>query len=189
MVLSDIPISSWLSNCPMDPGERWAGEASVALDDQGSSQAVLDQYVSSFRELLAKNQPETARAEQLHRLTESGPDLGGLDKAPDDLLLDRTYQFGLYAEDILDRLEVLDRRIPNLERCRDRGMVWSEAAEDLLQELRRLRTLHKDNEVTLRRWSDQLCDEFLRRHPELPKLPFEPLDLGPTNSARLPSVL
>jgi len=189
MVPSDIPISTWSSNRASEHGERWAGAVSVALDEQGSGQAVIDQYVSDFRELLAKDQPETVRSEKLNRLAGSESDLGGLDEASDDLLLDRMYQFGLYAESILDRLEVLDRRIPDLEQWRDKGKPWNQAAEDLLQELRRLRTLYQENEATMRRWSDQLCDDYERRHPELPTLPFEPLDLGPTNSARLPSVL
>lgn len=161
----------------------------LALNDQGSGQVVIDQYVSDFRELLAKDQSLTARFERLHKLAESEPDLEGLDKAPDDLLLDRMYQFGLYAEGILTRLEVLDYRILDLERWRDMGKAWNKTAEDLLQELRRLRTLYGENEAAMRKWSDQLCEEYERRHPELPKLPFEPLDLGATNSARLPPVL
>lgn len=186
MVLSNIPIPA---TQPSDIGDRWACEPTLGLNDQGSGQAVIDQYVSDFRELLAKDQFETTRSEQLHELAQSEPELKGLDKASDGLLLDRIYQFGLYAESILTRLEVLDRRIPDLERWRDKGKAWDQAAEDLLQELRRLRTLHRENEATMRKWSNQLCEEYERRHPVLPTLPFEPLDLGPTNSARLPSVL
>lgn len=186
MVLSNIPIPATRAS---DIGERWACEPTLGFSDQGSDQVVIDQYVSDFRELLAKDLSLTARFERLHKLAESEPDLEGLDKASDDLLLDRMYQFGLYAEGILTRLEVLDCRVSDLEQWRDKGKAWNQAAEDLLQELRRLKTLYKENEATMRKWSNQLCEECERRHPELPKLPFEPLDLGATNSARLPSVL
>lgn len=186
MVLSNIPIPA---TQPLDIGERGACEPTFGLNDQGSGQAAIDHYVSDFRQWLASDQSVTTRSEQLHQLTKSEPVLEGLDKASDELLLDRTYQFGLYAEIMLARLEVMDRRIPDLEQWRDKGKAWNKTAENLLNELRRLKTLYEDNEATMRRWCDQLCEEYERRHPELSKLPFQPLDLGPTNSARLPPVL
>ncbi|MCG8406690.1 MAG: hypothetical protein MI923_15955 [Phycisphaerales bacterium] len=168
---------------------RWNFGIQVSLEEQSPGQQVLNDYVSNFLKLLDEVQPEIARFEHFYEKTKAEPNLQELDKASDDLLLDRLYQFGLIAETLLDRIEIFDRRIPELEGWHNRGMAWSKEAEELLMAFRRLHTIYKWNETTLRRWADQRCDEYERRHPDRERLPFEPLDLDATNCARLPPVL
>ncbi len=170
-------------------GNGWGQDDSRQLCQADTNQQILQVVISDVRGHLSELRAEIEAYENFYNKNRDDTDLSDLAEASDDLVLDRMYQLGLVAEKLLDRVEILDRVVRDFERCRDLTRVWTDDAGELLARLQQLRVIYIWVEKTFRQWSHLLCDEYERRHPELPKLPIEPLDLGPTNAARLPPVL
>jgi hypothetical protein len=108
---------------------------------------------------------------------------------PDEVALDYVYQFGLCAEVAQDWLSAMKREAKALLDWRNSTGCWSEDADRILAKLERLASVFAYTNQCFHRWADQLADEYARRHPELAEVSLQPLDLGPTNAARLPRVL
>ncbi|MBI5763717.1 MAG: hypothetical protein HZA51_09370 [Planctomycetes bacterium] len=151
----------------------------TALNDATTK---IRDWLSGFRDAAAKH--EAIYAAQEDRI--SGQVLG---EWTDEQLLDRIHQFGLVAEAIRNWCEIIDQNRDRLIAWKADTRIWSDEAESLVASLDHLSRVFNWNCEALYRWMDQLCDEYVRRNPDLPPLPSAPYDLGPTNVARLPQVL
>lgn len=141
------------------------------------------------RSVLMELRQWLARVEKLYEASRDDYALTGFDQATDEILLNRMELMGIFAERMLDEAEAIEKNMASLESIKADGSQWNGEAEALLVEKRSVLAVLKWAEHAGRCWLNQICDEYERRHPELPPLPFEPLNLGPTNAARLPEVL
>lgn len=142
----------------------------------------IGQWLDSFRDAAAKHENVFETHET--RITEDV-----VREWSDDQLLDHVHQFGMVAEAIHTWNDIIDQNLNCLHKWKTETGVWSDAAELLVARMEKLSRIFNWNTDALYQWMNQLGTEYLRRNPDLPALPAEPLDLGPTNSARLPQVL
>lgn len=113
----------------------------------------------------------------------------GVEQFDDDKLLTVSGELALVSEVNGRWADDFQNAIRLLCDLRQRVSSWSQDAEDLVSELR-----HRYEQL---RVCERIClecslstgREYDRRHPPSDVLPFEPIDLGATNSARLPPVL
>lgn len=191
VMLRELQGSPWTTgDSPL--GRRLAGveDDRSLLAGQGVSAALLQAEIDRSWAIQDQAKDQVTFIAKLYEQHRDSPLLGDDILAISDAeLFDAIAQVNHLADWTLDELEPLSRYIRRLERFRDQGIVWSSEAQILLAELRRVESLYEWFETIARQWSEQLCAEYLRRHPELPRLPFEPIDFGPTNSARLPPAI
>jgi hypothetical protein len=145
--------------------------------------------VLRIRPLVADLRKEYAAHQRIREQHGDDPRMTGFQHESDEWLLDHMYRAGLFAEILLDQSESLTQYLQRLQAVRTERRVWCDEAEQLLADIIALRETLEWAERAARLWESQFCDEYQRRHPEAARLPFEPADLGPTNSARLPPVL
>lgn len=150
----------------------------------------LETAVANVRKSLTENKRTLERAAEIRSKNEGDTTLGGFESYDDDQLLRTVDQLATVSSIHGEWSENVCEAVRMLEAIKEhRPAVWSRSAEELLGELRMNLDDLRWVEKTFYDWSNRVGEEFDRRHPDLPPLPFEPLDLGPMDSARLPSVL
>jgi len=186
VALRDWPISEWTSDGTVPWGGFRAGlEPAIEL----SVDDILASEVRRVRALLIAAASEISWLRAIQTKAGSDATITGFESEGADALLRRLDGARYFVSATRNRLEPLSAYIAKLERVRRSGSVWSSDAESLLGELLGVRDVLIWAEAAGLGWSAQLHAEIERRNHDLPPLPFEPLDLGPSDSARLPQVL
>lgn len=119
----------------------------------------------------------------------SPPEITGLSGPSDNELFHQITLCTELGEKAIDEVAALEEIVTVLERIKRSSNVWSARTESLLQRLHRLDESVRWLRKVARHWVELIAVEFERRRGGGHGLPFEPIDLGPSNSARLPPVL
>lgn len=177
----------------------WARQASPteAIRSSHASEAprcanprtLLDSAINKTRALLEASRSTIEKHEAIYDAKVDHLEADELKSFSDEAVLDYMYQFGFCAEITHEWSEGMKSEADALRAWRDSTGCWSEEADHILSELDRLAAVFADTNQCFHKWADQLSDEYEHRHPDLAELPLQPLDLGPTNAARLPRVL
>lgn len=166
----------------------WRCQSAPAWRESDSLASKLEVFVQSFSDLLSLTKSENAEFTSIFEMTQSGRELEDLEKLSNEQLVGYAQNLGFQAEGLLDRIQVIDERLADLEEFKGQSF-WSDEANAIQTELNRLRSVFAWDEQVFRAWVGQLCGEYERRHPDAMRLPIKPLKLGKTNAARLPPVL
>ena len=173
---------TWLR--PFD-GRETATEAGVT---ESGIRALFDHEVSQKRQLMPELRKRVEPFQKLHDDVQNDPTLADMERWSDKQVLSLMHRLAEAAETALDHQESIGPYCTRLAAFQAEHRVDSEDCEDLLAELRSIEAMLAWSERTLRSWSIDFCNEYERRHPDLPKPPNTPVDLGYTNSSRLPEV-
>ncbi|GMU32940.1 MAG: hypothetical protein HS101_04160 [Planctomycetia bacterium] len=161
------------------PGNGHAPEEAACLGDA----------VSTIRTALREYADILRIAGEFREKNKSDPVLTGFDSLSDKQLLTQMDKLAAVSLIHSAHLSDISAGMEFLMDWRRDFKTWTDDSESLLRELRQ----HEENlkwvtEVTLQ-WSEDLGSEYDRRHPDVADLPITLVDLGPSNSANLPSVL
>jgi len=168
--------------------ENWLDEGACVPAEMGDKDALLCGEVARVRGWMQPLQAMISRLETWSSDYGSDSTVAGYELLSDDAMLSAIRRSRAFSDRAFTRLEIVRRYLERFEGIRDRAGVWSSDAEALLKDLKHLESLLSWAEDAGRQWSEQLCEEFLRRHPELPRPQILPIDFGPTDSARLPPI-
>lgn len=153
------------------------------------SQKRLREAIVTVRNWLNSNREFLEQAAQLDSKIGDDHTIEGLARLNDETLLNLVDQFAYVADLHGKWAEELSVACELLRSGRTNSAHWSPDGNELILELEAHLNCLRRVEATMFEWSHTVGIEFDRRHPDLLGLPFEPLDMGPTNSARLPPVL
>jgi len=189
MVFSQTDFQVWTdSGMGREPGvSRLIPEQHAFELDQTK---ILRKAVSDVRNALAENGLALNRAAEFRAKNERDPTLRGYESDDDNRLLSMIDKLATVASIHADWAEDLNKTIVMLGEIKANFQsIWSADADALLEELRQ----HLENvewvRQTTRRWSNEIGEYFDLHHPNLPPHPVSPVDMGPSDSSRLPSVL
>ena len=192
MVVQNLQDMPWTTDQELMAGqvpEGWLEEGARTPADEGDKNALLGSEVARVRGLIQPLQGLISRLETWSGRYGNDSRIGGFESLSDEAMLGYIRQACGFSDRAFTRLEPVRRCVERFEAIRDGAGVWNNDAAALLKDLQHLESVLCWAEDAGRRWSEQLCEEYLRRHPELPKSPVEPIDFGPTDSARLPSIV
>jgi hypothetical protein len=156
-----------------------------------------DNEDSLFREWIARAFDElrahvTAlnKASEFKKTNEADPTISEFETLSDDdqlKLIDKLATVSsihsAWADDIRGPIEMLEWVKNN------HPSLWNSEAQRLVGELKQHLSLFEWVRDVTWKWSDEVGQYFDRNHPDLPHLPFTPIDMGPSDSSRLPPVL
>ncbi len=149
--------------------------------------AQLQSMLEIIDRLFANTEQETRR---LKSFVSSERSTDELDLSPesDVALLEHARRFLDYGATYRQRIKLLHRWRQMLVSVSagSSGRHQVKSRDDKLSELM---SLYETLEHSLCGWSDQLCGEYTRRHPELSPSSIETVELGIGDSAALPEVL
>ena len=173
---------------PLRVGERIGDRLRSFVSGGNLASQVVDAAVAQILQAIQENQQPINHVQGLYHLHVADPTITGLDRLADSRLISLMNRLAVKAETINDWLadiagaictmEILDQQVPN-----HKGLT------NALSELRQLRDQFNWVARTFFSWSDQARAAYETRHPEVKELAIDTVDLGPTNSARLPPVL
>jgi hypothetical protein len=135
------------------------------------------------------NSETLTRAADFCRVNKLDPRLAGYESYSDKQLLTVMDQLAAVSQIHADYVTDLAAGTAFLTGWHCDFETWSDEADALLRELKGHEANLKWVSTITFQWSEDLGTEYDRRHPDVAKLPITPVDLGPSNSAILPSVL
>jgi len=190
MVLALDNFSTWLDADNPSACKLRAEEFARPRNGHATEEAAcLRDAVSTIRTALEEYADILRIAGEFREKNKNDPVLTGFNSLSDKQLLTQMDKLAAVSLIHSAHLSDISAGIDFLDGWRRDFQAWTDDSESLLRELRH----HEENlkwvsAITLQ-WSEDLGSEYDQRHPDVADLPITPVDLGPSNSANLPSVL
>lgn len=187
MVAPNIDIGSW-TQATLHPRGPILPHRTETRDNEITQERVRE-LIATVRNWLQSNRVGLEHAAMLDSKIGNDRRIEGLDRIDEEKVLNLVDQLayvseihGRWADDISEALDLL-------RSIRTNAAHWPLDANELILVLEGHLASLRRVEATMLEWSRTFGREFDRRNPKSLELPFEPLDMGETNSARLPTVL
>lgn len=172
----------------VSPWPRVPAELFETRRSSSSTDAVRE-YVDQIQNHMRQEGDTTRKLREFRLAHEHDVQIDGLESWQERGLFEALGVSNLVASNIARLAAAVLSSIDALRMAEQCGRASVGEVDVLVQELSEWLDLLRWYERAQRSWVEQVGDELKRRHPEWEPLPFEAVDLGPSDASRLPPVL